>query len=565
MIPTLFIPSTPADPRWAGTWAAYGARQALEMMGLSYVVAEGDDRSDDAVVLAPAHNALYLRCRPDDPPSKRQILPLMGVQMQAECPSEGLYDPLPVIGRAHGVTEGELHGRLTAITGGREQGPLYAVQRGEGDSMRIVFNAPVFETLGLYLSRYSWADNPGYQGFVRYVDLFWEALPERWRLRPVVAEYLRFLRRILLACYETLDLPMATRWVHPCVDGHVKHHGLVATHDVDSVYAEPRFRSGEGQSDNEHFNFGRWKRLESSLGIKAAFYLFSPDPQHSYWTRTGYTIDDPVVREAALDLADGGWEIGPHELGHRSFEEIAAEIAHFEAVTGRAPSGTRNHVLTNVPSSLKYKAQAGLLYDTTWYAEQTETSFLCGAVIPFAPMDADTGDDLALWEFPFVVEDGIVHGVYGSSEQRTAEEAIEDGRRGLDHILAHHGYACFNWHQRTFARESIYRGRPANWVTALEKLVEYFQEASGRWWNPLPAELADFWTRRAAVSVEVSADTVRVTNTGSEDFPGLVVALQNVQNPPPGAQKLSEADGDVFLLNVPVGSGETNRIICDGG
>lgn len=564
MIPALCEPSAPHDPELASSWAAYGARQICQMMGLPLVGANSRDDCDTSLIIAPAHNALYVNCQPEQPPPEQSILPLLGFQMQAECSSKGLQDALPVLGQALSVTEGELHGRLVGINGDIEHGALYALQYDESGALRVVFNAPVFETIGLYLSRFSWPNNPGCSGFVRYVDLLWEALPERWRRRPIVAEYLRLMRSIFLRCYEHLDLPMATCWAHPWIDGDIKHHGLVATHDTDSVYEEPQFQNRADQSNNNHFNFHKWRELEKSLGIKSAFYFFSPDPEESYWTDPGYTLRDPIVREAAMELAENGWEIAPHQLGYRTSEEIEAEIAHFEDLTSHAPSGTRNHVLTNAPSTLKWKSGAGLSYDSTWYAEQTETSFLCGTVLPFAPMDAETGQQVGLWEFPFVIEDGIVHGVYGVGQQRTTEEAIEDGRRGLDHILDHHGYACFNWHQRTFARETLHRGEPATWVTALEHLVRYFQKQSESWWNPLPAELADFWTRRSNISIEAEAGKVEIANMGPDDCPDLVVAVQNVAPKSEQLQPLETGDTDIFLTHVSLRAGEKKIVPCRG-
>lgn len=563
MIPVVVESSNPRDPSLASTWASYGARQACEMIGLPYACVDSKEEYDDSLVIAPAHNALYVNCHPDGPAPTHSIMPVLRFQMQADCSPDSLQNALPVLGGALDVEEGEFHGRLLTVEGSREEGPFYAVQHDGKKALRIVFNAPVFETIGIYLSRFSWPDNPGYNGFVRYVDLLWQALPQRWRRRPVVAEYLWFLRSLFLQCYKHLGLPMATCWPHPCVQGEIKHHGLVATHDVDSVHEKAKFRGQADHPQNAHFNFSKWKTLESSLGIKSAFYFFSPDPQKDYWTEPGYTIDEPAVRRAAIDLAQEGWEIAPHELGYCTADEIQAEIAHFQAVTGHAPAGTRNHVLKNVASTLKWKANAGLIYDSTWYAEQTATNFLCGTVYPFAPMDANNGGALPLWEFPFVIEDGIVHRVYGAGEPRTTEEAIEDGRRGLRHILDHYGYACFNWHQRTFARTSIYRGETDNWVTALEHLVKYFQEQSGCWWNPLPAELADFWTRRSSISIEVASGVVEATNTGVKDCRDLVIALQNIDAELEGAQRISVGmDTDIFLANVPVAPGETKTLNC---
>ncbi len=319
---------------------------------------------------------------------------------------------------------------------------------------------------------------------------------------------------------------MATRWFHPAIDGEIKFNGMLLTHDVDSVYADRAFRGRQDQSDNPHFNFARWRELESRFGIKSAFYFFSPAPTQQYWLPTpGYLVTEEPVMQAAQKLAEKGWEIAPHELGHRTADEVAAEVAYFEQVTGHKPLGTRNHYLTNWPDSLKYKAAAGLLYDSTWYAEQTDTAFLCGTVLPYAPLDTATGRPLDIWEFGFVIEDGIVTGCYGAGTERGTKEAIADGTRGLDIIIAGSGYACFNWHQRTFARQTELQQAPDTWVSILEGLLEYYQAHAPRWWNPLPGELARFWSRRQAVEVESRAGEIVVRNTADDDCTDLVLAL----------------------------------------
>lgn len=573
MMPVLLRPRETIDPSQASTWAYYGAVQLFDMIGLSYTILDPSDAYDDALVIAPASNAICVNSRPMTHPPAQSTLSLLRPELEVKWWPEhdnrtaNNEHSLPVFGGPFEL-EGEApYGRLRNMTNGMDEGPLCVKRRTKTRGWELLFNAPVFATIGLYLSRFSWAENPGYKGFVRFIDLLWQALPEHWRRRPVVSEYGALFREIFNDCFEILGLPMATRWAHPAIEGEVKHHGLLVTHDVDAVYAEKQFRGETNQSQNDYFNFEKWKELETSLGVKSAFYFFSPSPEQHYWTDTQYLLTDPVVKRAATDLMARGWEVAHHALGYRNPEEVHAEIAHFRAVTGHTPAGTRNHVLKNVPLSLKHKADAGLRYDTTWYAEQTETNFLCGTVLPFAPLDTATGEHLKLWELPFVVEDGVVFGVYGKGGARSTEEAVQNGTRGLQHVLKNHGYVCFNWHQRTFARMSTYEGAPDNWVTALGHLAQYFQQNSPRWWNPSPAQLADFWTRRQNIQIDIRPDTITVFNSGSEDCPDFVLQLQCERKAAPSDAEVLPGDDQArgaFLLPVPVAAKETKIIKTRG-
>jgi len=100
---------------------------------------------------------------------------------------------------------------------------------------------------------------------------------------------------------------------------------------------------------------------------------------------------------------------------------------------------------------------------------------------------------------------------------RDTAEAIADGARGLDAIIAHNGYACFNWHQRTFAMKTALQSEPDNWVTILEGLLDHYQTHAAKWWNPLPGELARFWSHRAEVHIESTPECILVRNLDHED------------------------------------------------
>ncbi len=547
MKPLVIRPNSDADS--SPLWAFYGATQLLEMLGVSYDTVSEEDAGGEppAICLDPARSALGINMWPGDslPPIAAPTQELCDVKHEVSPETDpfgflsGCRGSLPLfgpVGASARKEEVQAAGMIRRLADGEAVGSLVYLQQLGGKRLLLRLGGRMFETAGLYLSRYSWPGRPEMElhRFVRQIDDIWDdALRHRWGTRPVVSEYAVLLANLLAWCFGVHDLPLVTAWPHPFRDGQVKRHGMIVSHDVDQVYADAKFREADAdQTTNPSFNFEHWRHLEDSLGVKSVFFFMSLEPGRECWCTPGYSIADEPVREAAIELAQRGWEVSIHQLGYESTETIASELAVFEAATGYRPTGTRHHNLKHLADTLLYKQNAGLVYDTTWYAEQTESSFLCGSVMPFYPLECATGQPLRLVEFPFVIEDGIVFEVYGEGLARSVNGAVGDGRRALDHVLRHNGYACFNWHQRTFARMSAYEGSPANWTLALEKLIRYFQQSSEAWWCPLPVELAEWWGRRGQVEVEVSAGGVAVTNAGEEDVDELVIAVHSLGEAP---------------------------------
>jgi hypothetical protein len=279
----------------------------------------------------------------------------------------------------------------------------------------------------------------------------------------------------------------------------------------------------ESQAGNRWFNFPRWADLETSLGVRSVFFLMSPDPALEYWCAPGYNLADPVVTRAAWRLAQRGWEVSIHQLGVDRQELLDGERRWFEQAMRAPPTGTRSHYLKHLPHTLALKAAAGHAYDSTWYAETTETSFLCGTTKPFGPFGLTApGERTRLWEFPFVAEDGIIFGVYGDSP-REVEAAVAEGRKALSQAMRHNGYVCLNAHQRTFARMSGYPGAPDDWTPAYERLIREFQSQSPALWSPLPRELASWWSAREQVTLESTPEGLLATNEGRGPIGDLVV------------------------------------------
>lgn len=533
MLPKVIIPCDTADPTRRSTWAFYGATQLLDMIGLSYRLADNVADCESQLIIDPAAGQICVNCEPlaiADAP----IAPELRVQFKALfAPDPFGFAPqaahLPIFGGMRDLDGAITGGALTILNSEYAlSGPLYIYESVGESGFRITFNASIFETVGLYLSRFSWKSNPGFQGFVRYVDVLWEAVADEWGQCAVVNEYQDFFTALLRYCFERLGLVMATRWFHPCVDGQIRLSAMSVSHDVDSVYDDPAWRGVDDQTGNTHWNLDHWRKFENRFGVKSAFYFFAPHPEEDYWLqKPSYLVTDPQLLPAVCALAADGWEIAPHCLGYRTDSELSSEIAYFSRVTGYAPAGTRNHHLRHTSDSLHFKAAAGLTYDSTWYAEQTSSTLLTGTVLPYAPIDPASGLSAGIWEFGFVVEDGIVTGCYGIGTARDTAGGVADGVTTLNTVFAKNGYVCFNWHQRTFAMRTDRQREGESWVDMLAGLIEYFQAKAPDPWYPLLGELAHFWSLRDAVEVESCPERIIVRNVGAEDFPECVVALHS--------------------------------------
>lgn len=551
MIPIVILPGlTGAED--SATWAWYGACQALEMLGLSYEEAHGG--RPEGLTIDPARGQICVGCLPEGEVAGVAAADLLRLEHYAVFHLGEVETDLPVLGPLRISPEGQAIGEVHSLDTGETAGPFMAISEADGGGWRVHFSARLFETVALYLSRFSWPGNASFNAFVREVDDLWDGgLRERWGGRAIVNEYLQILAGVLCECFEELELVMATKWQHPYRDGRVMRHGLLVSHDVDQLFSDPSFRTKLDQTGNHRWYLPKWREFETELGVRSVFYFYSMMPGEQYWFDPNYRLDDPAVLEQAHKLLEGGWEVSLHQITETPERAVALENEFFAQTFGRPTTGTRSHYLKHTFDTLSYKARAGLRYDSTWYAEQESSGFLCGSTLPYRPLDCQTQQSVGLWEFPFVIEDGNVFGVYGDGTGRQVDGAISDGVRVMDQIIAHCGYVCFNWHQRTFSHMAAYPEVADSWPPALAGLIRYLREQSPAVWNPLPIELADWWSAREQVQVESLPGRVVVRNAGPADCDDFVVCLQRpVGTAALAAERLGYM-GSRELYAVPVG------------
>ncbi|MBU0486278.1 MAG: hypothetical protein KKB30_17375, partial [Proteobacteria bacterium] len=219
----------------AATWAWYGATQALGMLGLTY-----DEKALEGglerpyLIISPARGQFCLNCLPGGPYTDLPAAELMHVTEAARFARPDGAEPqlLPLLGPVQRPLDGSWVAEVVSLDDpdpgpGYRNVPLLTVDMsGSPPSGRICLVGRIFETIGLYLSRFSWPGNPGWKRFVREVDDLWDGqLRERWGRQAVVNDYLQIIAGLLCQLCAEAGEPLVTVWPHPFRDGQVKRQG----------------------------------------------------------------------------------------------------------------------------------------------------------------------------------------------------------------------------------------------------------------------------------------------------------------------------------------------------
>ncbi|MDO9631317.1 MAG: hypothetical protein Q7I92_05395, partial [Humidesulfovibrio sp.] len=236
------------------------------------------------LLLDPARGQLCLNCLPEGPTDDLATAAVAQVTHEARFapPGVGPAQSLPLFGPlrppGEGVPVGEIialagetpalrlqnrsgdsPGVATALAGGTPALPLMTVSQ-DGDACRLHFAGRIFETIGLYLSRFSWPGDPGWKRFVREIDDLWDGqLRERWGRQAVVNDYLQIIAGLLCQLCAQAGEPLVTVWPHPLRDGQVKRQGFLVSHDVDQLFADLALRVPLDQTDIPRFFLPRWR------------------------------------------------------------------------------------------------------------------------------------------------------------------------------------------------------------------------------------------------------------------------------------------------------------------
>ena len=272
---------------------------------------------------------------------------------------------------------------------------------------------------------------------------------------------------------------------------------LCLTHDVDrpyktyqSVYYALRERSlyhltALFSGDRPYWQFEEVTALESSLGVRSAFYfldepsLFGSRPardlldvKHLTNHLGRYDVESPEIRSVVRELDRAGWEVGLHgsSISYRDERRLRAEKRRLEGVLGHPIAGIRQHYLhLDVPRTWQYQADAGLRYDTS-LGSSTAYGFAHG-YLPRRPFD----DQFVV--FPLTVMETALP---------DPAARFEDARRACERLVreaAENGAVMTAlWHPRYF-NETEFPGYRRLYRTLVEAALE-----RGGWVGP-PGEL----------------------------------------------------------------------------
>jgi hypothetical protein len=281
--------------------------------------------------------------------------------------------------------------------------------------------------------------------------------------------------------------------------------GLCLTHDVDRPYKgvqalyhaladrEPSHLSALVPGRNPWWQFETVMDLESSLGVRSAFYFLSEphllQRDRENWIDPYYVVEhfgryDP--RESAIaavirDLHEGGWEVGIHgSLGTaRDASRLALERDRIESVLGDTIEGGRQHHLDHeVPETWHHYESLGLVYDSS-LGSATRVGFEHGYDL-LCPFD----DEFVV--FPLTVMDKALDNCTAGEDEAWAE-----CERLLDEAAENGAVMTVLWHLRNFC-ERDYPGHQRLY----RKLIERARELGG-WVGP-PAHLYEQFDLAAA-------------------------------------------------------------------
>lgn len=500
-------------------WSWYGAHQLMEIAGIPFEEGSGEQWKEYDIIVVPnsrnstrwvnlVQNALrdgkvvVVGCDvalallqssldigavpvlpiPLSPTEPSELLPL---RAYALLPSAFTETTLPLLGEQliFSLSRASL-GEVRTLDG--RQGALAWVHEVGGGTL-VILGGRIFETCGLLLSRFSWFAHPHRRdSFLHKVDPLWDEQLKPWHRFPIVSFYARFFAWLVSVVLWGRGKLLPLRWCLPHQEGAPFRMALTALHDVEIIYDDPAWK----RIDNPNYRFAQWLDLEKRLGINSAFFFLSPVtalPPH--WKINYDFSDEPVL--AALDMIEEeGGEIGLLSIAHASEHALAMERERMEDIGGVFVWGVRSFKFGNTPASVRHKSSVGFTYDSSWFAGQSEPSFLTGCAHPFRPLDAERWQVLPLVELSAVLDDRVLFGELRSG-QRNGDETFP-GVQFCETILALNGLACLSWQQHTFDKRA----------SVFERIVRHCQQiAANEIWLPAPREIAEWWTRRNEVKV----------------------------------------------------------------
>lgn len=194
-----------------------------------------------------------------------------------------------------------------------------------------------------------------------------------------------------------------------------------------------------------------------------------------------YDVRD--VRDEAIRLQEGGWEMGVHGIdAWRDAEAGHAERERVSSVLGGSVSGVRTHWLCCDAQSFRSMEKAGFEYDSTCGYNET-IGFRAGTAQVFRPLDVDR-----LLEVPLHIQDvALFYPAFLGLDEKTAWKRTDAVIRACRKTS---GVLTVLWHMRSLAPER-------QWGGFYQRLLARFRHE--RAWLGTAAEVVDWFRQRREV------------------------------------------------------------------
>ncbi len=246
-----------------------------------------------------------------------------------------------------------------------------------------------------------------------------------------------------------------------------------------------------GWPENKEFALVLTHDVESSEGLTKCRQLMDIEESLGFRSSFNFVIEDyEVPEELRKEIAKRGFEAGIHGLTHRGnpfrsekvfkkqAEKINRVLKEWGAAGFRAPS---------MYHDLRLLHYLEIEYDSSTFD-----------VDPFEPQPDGLGTIFPAWVYNEELKKGYVELPYTVPQDHLiflilGEKNIDIWRNKVDWIAAHGGMALLNTHPDYMSFDDAVTSTtyPAKYY---QELLLYIKEKyQGKYWNPLPRELARFW------------------------------------------------------------------------
>ena len=229
--------------------------------------------------------------------------------------------------------------------------------------------------------------------------------------------------------------------------------------------------------------------IESRYRFHSSFYVLH-DP---YWSRNGprYTLKSKALHRIVNMINYAGCEVGLHG-GYYRFNQAGRYRESCEALRlslGIVVAGIRNHFLRlSFPDTWLAQEAAGLRYDATFgYTDVLGPRE--GRILPFFPVDPQTGRRLDIVALPMTVMDVTLFrslGLHGETALKAAWDAIEP-------VVKAGGLVSLLWHNNYFNEPEYW-----DWQWVYEQLLQRLAALNP--WCATGAEISEWWRSNAVGS-----------------------------------------------------------------